>query len=354
MKIVKIEYWRERFELKEPYSIAYNDYTHADNVFIKIITNNEIVGYGCAGPDYDVTKENTQTVLSACKEFIEPCIIGLDPLRISNILHKLEKVLTVHPSARAMLDMALYDILGKYSNLPVYKLLGGYRKSIKTSITIGILPVKETLVKAKEYVDKGFHILKLKGGGSLEEDIEKVLRLREIVGDKITIRFDANQGYSLDSTLEFIKSTKNAGLEILEQPIPRGFPSMLGKITDDSIIPIMADESLLNLRDIFRLTKKGLVDMVNVKLMKVGGIYEALQISAVARAGKLGIMVGCMDESALSIAAGLHYALSQPNVQYADLDGHFDLIGDPAADAVILKNGILHTNEKPGLGISLD
>ena len=353
MKITKIEYWVEKFKLKEPYSIAYNSYTEAENVFLRVETNKGITGFGCAGPDYDVTNENAETLLLACKEIIEPCVVGMDPIRISFILHKFDKTLAIHPSAKAMLDMALYDILGKYSNLPVYRLLGGYRKSIKTSITIGIMPLEETMTKARNYINDGFHILKLKGGINVDEDIERVLRLREAVGDKITIRIDANQGYTLEETAKFIRSTKNAALQLLEQPIPRGFPAILGKITDESIIPIMADESLLNIRDIFRLTRRGLVDMVNVKLMKVGGINEALQIGAVARAGNLDIMVGCMDESALSIAAGLHYSLSQPNTQYADLDGHLDLIDDPAAGAVILKNGTLYPNNEPGLGISL-
>ncbi len=341
-------------ELAEPYAIAYETITSTTNVFLRVETNEAIVGYGCSAPDLEVTGETPDTVLNAINGIAAPRLKGSDPIRIARVLEGLSKELKNQPAAVAGVDLALHDILGKVSRLPLWRLLGGFRRSFKTSVTIGILPVEQTVERARHWVREGFTALKIKGGACVDSDIERIHRVREAVGAKIELRFDANQGYTVEDSVKFVEATRSSNLELVEQPTSKYQIELMGKVTRRVPLPVMADESLLNLRDAFRLAKRDLVDMVNVKLMKVGGIYEALLINAVAKSAGLEVMVGCMDESALGVAAGLHFALARPNVTYCDLDGHIGLQGDPADGAVLVRNGVLYPNDKPGLGWNLD
>jgi L-alanine-DL-glutamate epimerase-like enolase superfamily enzyme len=350
VRITRVESWRVDMRLAEPYTIAYETVERVSNILLRIDLGAGPSGFGCAAPDPAVTGESPERVLAALRRVVEPVLKGADPMRRLVHLETFQKELADLPSARAAVDMALHDLLGKLAGQPTYKILGGFRERIRTSVTIGILPCGETVKRAQEFVGQGFRALKLKGGRDAEEDAERVLRVREKVGRAIELRFDANQGYSLEASLRFVELTRAAGLELLEQPTPRGEPDLMGRVVESAPIPVMADESLMGLRDAFRIARRDLADMVNVKLMKAGGIDSALQINAVARAAWLEVMVGCMDECALGIAAGLHFALARPNVVYADLDGHLGLQGDPTAGGVVIESGILSPTGRPGLG----
>lgn len=353
MKITNIEAWLVELKLEEPYTIAYDTIDTVQNVILRIETDQGFVGYGCAAPDEHVTAETPSGNLKAIQHVVIPVLKGADPFRSTKLMEILKRKISQQPSVLAAVDMALYDILGKFSGLPMWKLLGGFRDRIKTSVTIGILPEAETVKRARDWVAQGFECLKLKGGKDVESDIVRVIKTRESIEKNIELRFDANQGYTLDQSIYFVEKTKKAKLEFLEQPTPRDDLNALHYLTTHVSLPIMADESVLNLYDALQLVRDNLAELLNIKLMKVGGIAEAIHIDAVVRSAGVKVMVGCMDESALSIAAGLHFALARPNVFYADLDGHIGLLNDPFADGAVVRDGVLFPTDKPGLGCEL-
>jgi L-alanine-DL-glutamate epimerase-like enolase superfamily enzyme len=352
MKIRSVEAWRVDMPLAEPYTIAYETVSSASNVFLRLDTGRS-VGFGCAAPDEPVTGETPAATLELLRGPVAEALRGQDPLRPNHVLDKLQPLLTGRPSAQAAVDMALWDLMGRTAGMPLWRIFGGFRTRIRTSVTVGILPVDETVARAQAYVGQGFRCLKLKGGADMQGDVERVIKTREALGPGVELRFDANQGFSVEETLAFVEQARPARLELIEQPTPRDALDQLGHVTAGSALPIMADESLMSLRDAFRLARRDLADMVNVKLMKVGGLSQALKIDSVALAAGLEVMVGCMDEAALGIAAGLQYALARRNVHYADLDGHLDLRDDPSAGTVTLEDGWLLASERPGLGMDL-
>ena len=164
MKIARVEVWPVTMKLAEPYTIAYESVDSATNVFIRVDTDREVVGFGCAAPDEPVTGETPETALHVLSEVAGPWLVGQDPLRHARLLEDLAELIPAAPSARAAVDMAVFDILGKTTGLPVWRLLGGYRTRIKTSVTIGILSVDETVERVRGRVADGFRCIKLKGG----------------------------------------------------------------------------------------------------------------------------------------------------------------------------------------------
>lgn len=351
MKITNVEYFRLDMPLTIPYTIAYETVSKTTNIILKISTDKGITGWGCAAPDAEVTGETPEDVIHHIENVVVGLLKGQSPFQIARITHQLKQLCPQASSTMAMVDIALYDLMARKAELPLYQLIGGYRHEIPTSITIGILPLKDTLEQTQCYLKKGFSIIKLKGGLNLEEDIQKIMKMREKYGNDFKLRFDANQGYSPAESIAFINQTKSAAIEILEQPTKQRKEKQLGEVTQNIDVPVMADESIKTLKDAFRLASGNLIDMVNIKIMKVGGILESQHINSVAKAAGMEVMVGCIDECALGISAGLHFALSRPNIEFADLDGHLDLLDDPFSNLFDLKNGILYPSKNPGLGL---
>ena len=348
MRITEVDYRRYDLQLTEPYTIAYQTIGEATNFVLMLVTDKIHIGLGCAAPDLVVTGETADDVEKDILNVIRPALTGQNPFHYARLLEELRPVLK--SSALAMVDAALYDLVAKVAGVPLFEFLGGFRPSIATSITIGIVSDEETLRRATGFVDRGFGILKIKGGLDFEEDIRRLKSIRKKY-PKITLRFDGNQGYSLEQALNFISAAQPLDIEILEQPTSINEEAVMGTLTRDSPIAVMADESLKTLADAFRLTQHELTDMINIKIQKVGGIWTAMHINSVAKSAANEVMIGCLDECALGIAGGLHFALSRPNILYADLDGHLDFVDDPFPDLFSLERGVLTPNGKPGLGL---
>jgi len=350
MRITQAEAWLVTMRLEEPYSVAYRYSDSTTNVFFRLETDQGVFGLGCVAPDPEVTGETAEQTLQTLQGVVLPLVKGEDPLRITKLLEAAKPHLLGAPAALGALDLALHDLIGKVAGLPLWRLLGGYRESIATSMTIGILPEAETVERALHWIERGFRILKIKGGHDWEIDIARIRRVREAVGNEITIRFDANQGYTPEAALKFAWAASAARVELMEQPVAKHKVEELALVNSRSPLPIMADESLTTLSQAKELALHRSVSLFNIKLTKVGGIHEAMKMLSLADSSKIGIMIGCMDEASAGISAGLHLALARPEVTLADLDGHIGLEGDPTAGSVRVENGFLFPSHEPGLG----
>jgi len=355
MQITSIKTIPLELKLKEPFSIANETVDVGENVFIKIETDKGITGWGCATPD-SVTSETIQSVLNAYNSSLKDFLIGKDPTRINLLNEVIEEKIKGNPSLKAGLNMAFYDILGKKAEIPLFRLLGGYREKIETSVTIGINPVDIMVERSKDFVRDGFTCLKVKCGMDQNQDIEAVLAIRDAVGKDIKIRLDANEGYTVEQTLNVILTLENMGadIEFLEQPTPAIYLYALKEITAQCPVPIMADETALTLIDSLKAVKMKIADMINIKLMKIGGITNAMKANTFAELAEIPVMIGCMNESMAAMAAGVHFACAFKNVEYADLDSALDFEEDVVKGGTTYKDGFVIPSDKPGLGIEVD
>lgn len=353
MKIVRAEAIPVELQLKEPFMIANETTEVADNVFIRLETATGIVGWGCSTPDM-VTSETRETVLKHF-EVAKRLVIGCDATRINLVNFALDNDLKGNSSLKAGLNIALYDIIGKMAGMPLFRLLGGYREKIATSVTIGLKPTDLMVEKARQIVSEGFKFIKIKCGVNVEKDIENILAIREAVGSEIKLRLDANEGYSVEDALKIVKSLEKNGvaIEMLEQPTKAGYLYSLKDVANQCSVPIMADETALTLRDSVKLVKLEIADMINIKLMKIGGITNAIKANALAELADVSVMVGCMNESMVAMSAGVHFACAFRNVQYADLDSALDFVNDVARGGARYEEGYVIPSEKPGLGVDV-
>lgn len=351
-KIKNIEVWSADLGNTKPYTIAFKTVDDVRNAFVEITLDNGIKGIGSGNPSEYVVGESLAQCIEALQEKNLEFLLGRDIYEIAQLHYEVLQKLPKNPSARAALDIALYDVFTKHLGIPLVKFLGQKIKALPTSNTIGIKNVEETVKEAGEYIKNGFKILKVKLGKNLEEDIERLVKIREKHGNDVVIRIDANQGYTVDQTIDFYSRTQHLNIELIEQPLPAKAVQEMKSLPDEIKYVIAADESLITPKDAMELVRPPVASKIfNIKLMKCGGPSQALKIADIASYENVDLFWGCNDESIVSITAALHTAFSCANTKYIDLDGSLDLGNDVVRGGFILKDGMMSCADKPGLGV---
>lgn len=353
MKLSSVRTRVEQFRLAQPYEIAFRKIDAIESVIVELRSDGGLVGLGASSPEPHVTGETREACREALREEALAWLIGQDVRTLPAICRELGRRMPHAPAARAAVDIALYDLLAQRLGVPLVEMLGQAHEKMLTSITIGIKSVAETLEEASRRLKQGFRVLKVKLGRSLEEDVERLHKLREKIGSETAIRVDPNQGYRPQEVMRFVERTQALGIEFLEQPVPVSEFDALRTLPEAVRARVAADESLLNEQDALALiAPPRACGIFNIKLMKCGGVYPALRIAATAESAGVALMWGCMDESIISVSAALHAALASPATRYLDLDGSFDLERDVVSGGFVLEDGYLRTTDAPGLGVS--
>ncbi len=322
MKIVGLEAFPIEIPWKHPFKIATALYTAQPYVIVKLYTDVDVTGYGEACPCYEFTGETTGTVISILKERIFPAILGEDPFDVETITNKMDEATVGNASAKGAIDMAVYDIVGKVLNQPVHNILGGHVKD--KALYMGgasITTIEETVETCVRDVAKGIQELKIKVGEDPAKDAEKIQRVREAVGPDVQIRVDANQGWRTPHrAIKAIRLMERCDLQLVEQPILAWNLKGLSHIRKMVDVPIMLDESVHTSKDAVKAIDAEACDIINIKLMKSGGIFEALKINAVAEASGIECFMGGMGETSIGQAAALHLFASRDNIRYGDVE----------------------------------
>ncbi len=354
MKITNIRISKANLALTRPYTIAYHTTDSVENILVVLETDSGEVGIGTSAPSKDVIGESVEEAFAVLLAADFSWLIGKEIKYFQQLCYEVYQRFPQSVGSQAALDIALHDLYAKFLDKPLVAIWGQKIQSLPTSVTIGIKNVQETIEEAEEYIENGFKILKVKLGLNVEEDIERLLRLRRWVGRRIKIRIDPNQGYSKSEFLDFYQKTKKLGLELIEQPMPADSIDEMRMLPPQIKHSIALDESLTNELSAFKIAQRPLpCGIFNIKLMKTGGLTEARKIMQVAKRASMKLMWGCNDESVVSISAALHLAFSSPLTEYIDLDGSFDLAKDIAEGGFVLKNGSMCLTDKKGLGVSL-
>ncbi|MDO5040647.1 MAG: dipeptide epimerase [Peptoniphilus sp.] len=353
MKITKIRLGKISVPLRVPFKTAVRSVDSVEDVIVEIHTDTGHIGYGEAPPTGLVTGDTTGAIIGAFTDHISKILIGRDIDDLENLMNDLDASMIKNTSAKAAADMAIYDLYGQLYNIPVYKLLGGSRKKIVTDITISVNSPEEMARDAINAVERGYDTLKVKVGIDHRLDVARLEAVRKAAGKDVQIRIDANQAWQPKEAIKILDQMQEKGLdlELCEQPVIAHDLEGLKLVTQHSPVPVMADESIYSPRDAMKIIQMRAADIINIKLMKCGGIHNGLKIAYACEMMDVECMIGCMLEAKISVNAAVHLACAKQVITRVDLDGPVLCTEDPIIGGAVFDEKDITVSDEPGLGI---
>lgn len=353
MKIVDIQVGTLSLPLAHPFKTALRTVERLEDIVVRVIGEDGSVGYGEAPPTAVITGDTKGSILCAIQDFIKPALVGMELDDLPAVMEKLNGCMVHNTTPKAAVDMALYDLWAKAQGKPLYQLLGNAKTTFETDLTISVNPTEEMVRDSLEAVERGFTTLKVKVGKEGLADVPRIAAIRQAVGPNVKIRVDANQGWEAEQSVTIIKAMEDKGLdiELVEQPVAAWDVDGLRSVTAQVNTPILADEAVFSPRDAKHLIETHAADFINIKLMKTGGIWNALKICEMAKAADVKCMIGCMLESQVSVAAAAHLCAGQDIITMADLDGPSLCAAPPMAGGPIFEGAAITMTNDLGVGI---
>ena len=352
MKITEILVKEMSFRRRKVFKIAFTESMYARGVYVKVFTDAGIAGMGEAVPMPFVTGETIGGVIAAI-EHMKPALLGAEVEDIAAIHAIMNGQIAGNTAAKAAIDMACYDLMGKKAGVPVHRLLGAEVDTVQTDVTVSIDTAEKMAEDAVERVRQGFRVLKLKGGISVEDDLANMAAIRAAVGEETELRIDFNQGYNFETAAYMLSRLPEFGITEAEQPVPAWDNESMAKLKPLSSVLLMADESIHSPRDAELMCRTDACHVVNIKLMKCGGIYPALQIADVAKRYGKPCILGCMSETKLGIAAGASVVAARADqMGVVDLDSflNFADTGAGVSGGLTVERDVIRLSDRPGLG----
>ncbi len=353
MKITQIRLGTISVPLRVPFKTALRSVECVEDVIVEIHTDTGAVGYGEAPPTGAVTGDTTGAIVGAIRDHIAKSLIGREIDEFEDVLQTVQTSIVKNTSAKAAVDMALWDLYGQLYHIPVYKLLGGARKQLVTDITISVNSPEEMARDAEDALRRGYDCLKVKVGANPSLDVERLSAVRRAVGQEICMRIDANQAWKPKEAVRILNQMQERGLQIefVEQPVAAYDLEGMKYVTERSYVPVLADESVFSPGDAVKIMEMRAADLVNIKLMKCGGLYNALKIAAAAEIYGVECMIGCMLEAKISVNAAVELACAKKIITKIDLDGPVLCREDPVLGGAVFDGRKITVSDEPGLGI---